>query len=891
MSATLKINRPQRRCPDCGTELPRDLPADLCPKCLLQAGLGTRTASPNAGTSPPSRSSRHLKGLPQPGEQFGHYQMTRLLGQGGMGVVYEAEDLESGRRVALKILIDTLDSVEARARFLREGQLAASINHPNSVYVFGTAEIAGTPVIAMELMAGGTLRDRVERDGPLPPAAAVDDLLQVIAGLEAAARVGLLHRDVKPSNCFIDSEGTVKIGDFGLSIDTSVRAEMDSLAAGSLFGTPAFSSPEQLRGDTLSVRSDIYAVGVTLYYLLTGRTPFEGSDLARLLPLVLENRPESPAKWRAGIPAGLCRVVLRCLEKEAGERFGDYAALRAALLPYASTANSPATLGTRFVAGCIDVLMLGSFAFVASRFALAPDWRSTGVFYVVLVSYFAMLEGIGGASLGKAVFGLRVVRANGKPPGFLRVLWRSVAFVGLVLFCTDLIYILFFGSTENNRSPLDGLLSLTIIFGLLALVFSTARKRNGFAGLHELLSKTRVVFKPAHRTRPRLTSRMETVPGAEAASKIGPYHLLATLGEAGGASFQLGYDSRLLRKVWIRQLPPGAPVVAAELRNLARPTRLRWLNGKRSATEAWDAYEATPGRPFPDLLSRKQDWASVRFWLFDLTGELATADREGSSPATLGFGQIWITDEGNAKLLDFAAPGTFANPRQEAAPPTPREFLHQLALSALEGRVLDAAEAGNAAPTVPIALHARSFVASLQEGPVDTETAARLEPLLGKTTVISRARRLGLLACAVGFPLGLTLIAVVMNPGHKVGLLRERLGPLLLAWAYGGYVVIAPGLLAALLFRGGALLRAFGVAIVRRDGKPASRLRVLWRNFLAFLPFYVFPRVAWVFGLHARWEWLMIALLALLAALAVFSALLPGRSLQDRLARTWLVPR
>ena len=217
------------------------------------------------------------------------------------------------------------------------------------------------------------------------------------------------------------------------------------------------------------------------------------------------------------------------------------------------------------------------------------------------------------------------------------------------------------------------------------------------------------------------------------------------------------------------------------------------------------------------------------------------------------------------------------------------EFLHQTALCALEGRIVSASEAKNASLKVPIALHGRSFVASLQEGPLNDDTTARLAPLLEKSATVSCARRLGLLACAVWFPLFLTLSGMVLDPAHDIGLLRERLGPLILAWAYGGYVVIAPGLLAALLFRGGALLRGFGVAIVRRDGRPASRLRALGRNFLAFLPFLVL--VAWVFGIHARWEWLMITLLILLAALAVISALLPGRSLQDRLAGTWLVPR
>ena len=186
-----------------------------------------------------------------------------------MGEVYEAED-ESGRRVALKVLKHGLDDPNDRARFLREGRLAASISHPHTVYVYGTDEIEGVPVIAMEMATGGTLKDRVKEHGPLPPAEAVDVMLDVIAGLEAAAAGGVLHRDVKPSNCFVDSEGRVKVGDFGFSISTLARAERDVTMAGTFLGTPVFASPEQLHADDLDVRSDIYSVGATLYYVLTG---------------------------------------------------------------------------------------------------------------------------------------------------------------------------------------------------------------------------------------------------------------------------------------------------------------------------------------------------------------------------------------------------------------------------------------------------------------------------------------------------------------------------------------------------------------------------------------------------------------------------------------------
>ena len=139
-----------------------------------------------------------------------------------MGDVYEAEHREHGRRVALKVLGQRLTTAEDRARFLREGELAASINHQSTVYIYGSEEIAGSPVIAMELLPGGTLKDLVHDRGPLPPQQAVDLTLQVIDGLEAAHAAGILHRDIKPANCFIDQDGSVKVGeDFGLSISTS----------------------------------------------------------------------------------------------------------------------------------------------------------------------------------------------------------------------------------------------------------------------------------------------------------------------------------------------------------------------------------------------------------------------------------------------------------------------------------------------------------------------------------------------------------------------------------------------------------------------------------------------------------------------------------------------
>jgi serine/threonine protein kinase len=381
-----------RLCQQCQQPLPENAPEGLCPKCLAEVALGTEPATPGAtlnvnplaeaapGTRVPPDPAQLAAQFPQleilellgmggmgmvyqarqaakselgtrgagpppglePGLALGGYRIVRLLGQGGMGTVYEAEDSASGRRVALKVLSHSLESASARQRFLREGRLAASINHPNSVYIYAAQEINGTPVITMEYVSGGTLHDFVKNGGPMPVAAAVDAAMQMIAGLEAAAAKGVLHRDVKPSNCFVENDGTIKIGDFGLSISTLARDQTRLTMTGAILGTPAYSSPEQLRGDELDVRSDIYSVGATLYFLLTGRTPFQADNVVNLVATVLEKPAPPPRLLRPGIPKHLAQIVLRCLAKQPAQRFRNYEQLRQALSPFTSAAPTPA---------------------------------------------------------------------------------------------------------------------------------------------------------------------------------------------------------------------------------------------------------------------------------------------------------------------------------------------------------------------------------------------------------------------------------------------------------------------------------------------------------------------------------------------------------------------
>ena len=749
-----------RKCAQCGAELPGNLPDELCPKCLLKAAMGTQPVLGPTGTVGLPGETR-MRGLPDAGEVLGHYRIIRVLGRGGMGAAFEAEDLESGRRVALKVLSHALDSPDARERFFREGRLAASINHPNSVYVFGTEEIGGTPVISMELVAGGTLQDRVTERGPLPVGEAVDAVLQIIAGLEAAQRIGILHRDVKPSNCFRDTDGTVKVGDFGLSISTTVRTEPALTATGAFLGTPAFCSPEQLRGDELNVRSDMYSVGATLFYLLTGRTPFEGKSSVQLLATVLEQPAPSPRKVRPDIPRGLASVVLRCLAKQPGDRFKNYAELAQALSPYSSAAPTPATLGLRFTAGIVDHTLVGFICFtvisaVSGDLIFAMDlWtrQPSGMVIWMLcglalgVAYYAVMEGVWGFTVGKALCRLRVVGPDNSTPGWWRALVRALMYV----FLPPLPYWLAFqGNTRAFLSlpqPLQFFLSLT--FGLvLAALFCTARRRNGFAALHDLMTRTRVIARVALQARPGL-AMIETPPPPATRQLVGPYHILETMEESADAQWLLGYDLRLLRKVWLRVVPPGAPLVPTALRNIGRVGRLRWLTGRRSPDENWDAYEAASGQPLLKLIQVGQPWRQVRFWLYDLANEISIAEKDDTLPSVLALDRVWITADGRAKLLDFPAPGVISH---SPAAASVQNFLNEVAKAALAG------EASVAHPPEPdsrlrLPLHARNFLDSLPSLPDAQSVAHSLQPLLQRVAEVTKLRRVAIVAGCLAIPL------------------------------------------------------------------------------------------------------------------------------------------
>jgi hypothetical protein len=789
------------RCPKCGNVLSDDL-GGRCPECLLEAGFARSSAGGNGPETVDyaSRSeAQATRPSPLPGEQFGGYRLVRALGQGGMGTVFEAEEQSTGRRLALKVLSHSLDSPAARQRFLREGRLAASVNHPHSVYVYGTEEIDGAPVITMELVTGGTLQERVRNKGPLPVADAVDAILQVIDGLGAAHAVGVLHRDVKPSNCFVDADGAVKIGDFGLSVSKIGRGDVHHLTTSGVFlGTPTFASPEQLRGDELDQRSDLYAVGVTLFYLLTGKVPFEGDQMVQLVATVLEKPAPNVAALNTNVPKELAAVVAVLLQKDPANRYRSYEQAKAALVPFSSLAPVPAPPARRCAAGAIDyfVLVIGSSSvslvtalFVDDAFDLSMSRRVLAFVLnlTIWLLYCVLPEGILGATVGKWLTGLRVARAGTKvPPGPWRACLRTLLYIGIPA-APGLLYGFFGPSFVDAEGQLDfslGDMWRALAVGLTAiplwgLMFITMRRGNGFAAIHDLATGIRVIVRPVAIARPAsmlAAAEVERRPNGSPA--FGPYHVLAPLGTNAAGEWHLGYDARLLRKVWLRIVPVGAEHLPAALQNQARSGRIRWLTGRRGPTENWDAFEAPSGQPLSALLGRCQEWDDVRFWLLDLAAELTAATKDGTLPAILSLDQVWITADGRAKLCDLpapesTAPETASLPTHAGAVEPMREFLRQVAAAALMGRPLTASQAREETFARPLPLHARPILDGLLKAQRPAVIAAELRANVAKPARVSRARRWAMFGAAVGVPVVVAFLPLLVSAPSNLAVAKH----------------------------------------------------------------------------------------------------------------------
>jgi Tol biopolymer transport system component len=267
------------------------------------------------------------------GRQLGTYRVYESLGAGGMGEVYRARDMRLDRDVAIKVLPHAFTADADRlARFEREAKVLASLNHPNIAAIYGVEEGGGVPALVLELVEGPTLAQRIAR-GPVPLADALPVAKQIAEALEAAHDRGIVHRDLKPANIKVRSDSRVKVLDFGLAkavtgdapgadLGQAPTVTLDGTRPGQILGTPAYMSPEQTRGQAVDRRVDIWAFGCVLYEMLTGRRAFAGSSSSDLISAVLTREPD----WNAlpeTTPAGVRRLLRRCLEKDVTRRLRD----------------------------------------------------------------------------------------------------------------------------------------------------------------------------------------------------------------------------------------------------------------------------------------------------------------------------------------------------------------------------------------------------------------------------------------------------------------------------------------------------------------------------------------------------------------------------------------
>jgi eukaryotic-like serine/threonine-protein kinase len=719
-----------------------------------------------AGASTPRPRAEGRGPALEAGQRFGPYRLVRLLGRGAFGQVWEAESEENGRRIALKVLSVAEATPEMLQRFDREGRLAASLNHPHCVYVLAADPIEGSPTIAMELMPGGTLQDLL-RDGPLPPARAVDYALDILEGLEAAHVAGILHRDLKPSNCFLDEHSRAKIGDFGLSKTLELDAQLTT--EGSFMGTPSYASPEQVRGSGVDARSDLYSLGATLYALLCGKPPFEGRDLGGVMARILTEEPKPFAAHGVSVPKGLQAVVLRLLQKDPAKRLRSHAAVRAALVPYSSRGLTAVELPRRFLAFAADLILLALLDVPIAVLFFARGFSTTTIAFLSLATkflYFFVSETWWGRSPGKALFGLRVTGADGSLAlAPLPVALRTAVF--LTLYEGDTLMAVFPGLQNLSWGWRIGLGAFAALNTFIPLL--TMRARNGFAGLHELASRTRVRVVRGREAVVVPSSRAVQPLGEGALPRtFGPYEETGRRWERGDEALLLARDSVLHRPVWIHLFADAAR--ARSLTELAAhaPGRVRWLQGVRAGSGGWDAYEAPEGTSVVEWVRERGalGWREVREVLLGLARALSAPGGRG-----LALDRAWVdAAPGHARIADFpvvaeAPPAASAVTDAESWP----RFLHQATLFGLEGRAVAEPDLLPGVPRAGFPEHARTLLSRLcGAGPAPDSpdaVAQELELLRRRPAAVTRRTRLFTLGVPAAAPLavmGIILLTMTL---------------------------------------------------------------------------------------------------------------------------------
>lgn len=373
------------------------------------------------------------------GRNIGHFRVDSVVGYGGMGAVYRAFDLSLERPVALKTVL--LDNPQSRALFMREARAQAKLRHANVVPVHFIGDHEGLTYLVMELVEGESLATKVEREGAVPEARALEIIDGVAAALESAHAQGLIHRDVKPSNVLVEPSGRVLLADFGLAkvvgagatddagvpSSAQVNALVSQTSTKGAIGTPAYIAPEVTSGTgKVDHRADIYSLGVTLYELVTGQRPFSGPTNTRVAA-AHERAPVIPPRLIKPSVSKACEtMILRMLAKTPDERFPSYTELRAALARVRQR-HVQAPFFSRFVAFGIDVVPC-LVVFLALQTALGinkNEWAQSLV-WLASAFVFALFESRRGRTWGKGLMGIHLIDELGQRPRFSAALVRSL---------------------------------------------------------------------------------------------------------------------------------------------------------------------------------------------------------------------------------------------------------------------------------------------------------------------------------------------------------------------------------------------------------------------------------------------------------------------------------
>lgn len=619
-------------------------------------------SSINSPASTPSRQSQSSRSGVR--SQIGPYKLSRLLGAGGMGQVYEAVD-PNGNLVAVKILSQQWSrSPESLQRFKMEGKIASAINHPRCVFVKAADEDNGLPYIVMELMTGRTLKDLSQESGPMPVNKAIQVIMDVLDGLEEAHTHGMIHRDIKPGNCYLETNGRVKLGDFGLA--RSVDDSSELTRTGDFVGTPLFASPEQVKGLPIDVRTDIYSVCATLYFLLAGQAPFAGSTPTNVIAKIVSEDPVSLRKINPQVPVLLERIVMRGLSRDRKIRFQTVRELKQALEPFVRGRHAIAAWGRRFAAFCIDGAINGLLGAIAVQFLPIEDPNAVlpwSVYFSLLMPifiYHLIFEGIGFASVGKLALRLQIAdRVTGERPNRAKVMLRTVIAMLLMGFGTDLLIYATMEPTNVFNWMMWQWIGYLVSYSLiLAPILFTKRYR---LLMHDWLTGTMVIDRPRKSPQQQLAKAASeyNAPLLSASaypSKIGEFVINGAIASSSEFVVLSASDEKLNRLVCIWLRSRDQPELSQTRRQCDRATRLRWLANGRVDKWQWDAFLAPTGAPLKHWTAPDAPltWRESRGVLRQLATEIEESNWDELPVSINSLDQLWLDSRGRLVLIDWS---------------------------------------------------------------------------------------------------------------------------------------------------------------------------------------------------------------------------------------------